>query len=193
MITGRRTPGGSRELRLSDRGPGRARDHHRDRADARAIAESVLVRVHDRVEVRRVLLVLQREREVLALVARVDARHPLQAQLAGAALNAGISVRQRQGFERAVGAVGPGVIRADETLRIALGGRTDFSAAVGAAIVEGVNLPVGVAGDNHPFPANPRGKEIAGLAQLTLVADVNPGAAEDVLQLKLENLRIGIN
>src|SRR5262245_870521 len=74
-------------------------------------------------------------------------------------------------------------------------GRTplDDHAAMRAHVQERAHLVVGAAANDDRFARNAAGAEVVRIGELRLVADRNPYALENVAQLILENLRIGID
>ena len=56
-----------------------------------------------------------------------------------------------------------------------------------AAVVEHVDLAVGMAGHDDRLGADPRAQEVAGLGHLGGVADIDPAAREDALHLERED------
>ena len=103
-----------------------------------------------------------------------------------------IALAQRHRFQRAVGAVGPGVIGAFEVLGVARPLRTHFGAAMGAAIVKGVYFAVVVARDDDPVAAHAGGEEIAGLFQLAFMPQPQPDPPENAFLFFLEDSRVGV-
>ena len=90
----------------------------------------------------------------------------------------------------AVGAVAPAVIGAGEDGRVALVVAAHLHAAVAAGVEEDVDLAFPVAAQDHRFLAHARDEEVAGVRDLALVADEQPGAGEQPLQLLLVDLLV---
>ena len=103
-----------------------------------------------------------------------------------------VALLERHRRERAVGAVRPGVVRADEVARVARARRADLGAAMRAAVVEGVDRAVGVARDDDALARQPRGEEVARALELAFMAEPQPDPAEDARALLLEHRRVGI-
>src|SRR5260370_1426353 len=85
--------------------------------------------------------------------------------------------------EAAVGAVAPAMIRAGENGRVAFVVAAHLHAAVAARIEEDVHLAGAVAAQQHRFLAHARDEEIAGVGDLALVPDKEPGAGKDLFLL----------
>ena len=64
---------------------------------------------------------------------------------------------------------------------------------MGALIVNDADGAAGVAHQHHRFAADEGAEIIAGIFHLAFMADIDPGDAENALQLELEDRRIGIN
>src|ERR1700683_5392465 len=88
--------------------------------------------------------------------------------------------------------IGPTVITALELAGVALVVGDDERAAMRALIMNDTDLALRVAHQNHGFTAEEAAEIIARIFYLTLVADINPGGAEDALQLKLKDDRVGV-
>ena len=101
------------------------------------------------------------------------------------ALGPGLPVGHAQ--ERAVVAVGPAVIGAAEGAGVAALLLADHGAAVAAAVDEDVDGALGVAGGDNGEAGHAGGREVPGVAQLALMGDVEPGAAEDALHFQFED------
>jgi hypothetical protein len=84
------------------------------------------------------------------------------------------------------------MVAADEALRRAVLIHRELGAAMRAAIEHHVQRTAGVAGDDHRLPAHHGGVEAAGLRDLALMAQVQPGPAEDQPHLLLEDRGIHI-
>ena len=83
----------------------------------------------------------------------------------------------------AVGAVAPAVVRAGENRRRALVVAAHLHAAVATRIEEDMDFARPVAAQNHRFLTHARHKEIPRLRDLALVADEQPRAGKEPLQL----------
>ena len=64
---------------------------------------------------------------------------------------------------------------------------------MGALIVDDADGAVGVAHHHHRLAADEGAEIVAGIFHLAFVADIDPGDAEDALQLELEDRRIGVD
>ena len=63
---------------------------------------------------------------------------------------------------------------------------------MGALVMDDADVAFGVAHQHDRLAADEGAEIIAGIFHLAFVADIDPGGAEDALQLKLENRRIGV-
>jgi len=104
-----------------------------------------------------------------------------------------VTVIERHCLDPAVEVVGPTVIAAGEFRRVALVGGHDHGAAVGALVVDHAHLSLVVAHQHDRLASHARGEIVAGLFDLALVPDVNPGGVEDALHLELEDGGIGVD
>ena len=89
------------------------------------------------------------------------------------------------GLQRAVVAEGPAVIGADEGGGVAVVGAAEAVAAVAADVQERADLAGAVAHHQHRVFAHVGGEEVAGVGNLRLVAEQEPAAGENLLQLLL--------
>ena len=64
---------------------------------------------------------------------------------------------------------------------------------MGALIVNDADGAAGVAHQHHGLAADEGAEIIAGIFHLAFMADIDPGDAENALQLELEDRRIGVN
>ena len=103
-----------------------------------------------------------------------------------------VAARHRHRVEVAVGLERPAVIAAAEELRVALLLVADDGAAVAAAVVDDVDLAVGVPRQHNRMLADAGGDEVAGLRHQAFVADIDPGPAEDLVHLQVEHFGIEI-
>src|SRR5262249_4736370 len=103
-----------------------------------------------------------------------------------------VTVIERHRLDAAVEVVGPNVIAAGEFRRVALVGRDDHGAAVGALVVDHAHRPLVVAHYNDRLAPHARGEIVAGLFDLALVPDIDPGGTEDAVHLELEDGGIGV-
>ena len=71
--------------------------------------------------------------------------------------------------------------------------RNNERPTVGALIMDDPDFTLGIAHQYDWFGANKCAKIVPGFFHLALVADINPGNAEDSLQLKFENGRVRID
>jgi hypothetical protein len=85
--------------------------------------------------------------------------------------------------------VGPAMIGTDQPRRRAPAGLADARAAMTAGIVKGVQVALAVAGDDHRPRADGGRHPAAGLRELHLEADHDPGAAEDRRHVEVEGFR----
>src|SRR5579885_2858718 len=85
--------------------------------------------------------------------------------------------------QAAVGAVAPAMIGADEVNGMAFVVTADFHAAMAAGVEKDARPARGIARENYRFLAHARDEVIARLADLTFMADVEPGARENSLEL----------
>ena len=128
----------------------------------------------------------EQEAAVLAQI-----RHDDQA-LAGLAFahrGAVVALLHRRVEQRAVGAEGPGVVRAAEELAgVAAGLRHQPRALVRAAVHQHLDAAVRLAHDDQRPAADLHRQVVTGLRNLAAVADVVPGVGEEVLLLQAEDL-----
>ena len=103
-----------------------------------------------------------------------------------------IASRRRHGEQRAVQAVGPAVIGADELGDRSFRGATDGRSAMGAAVEQHLHAAVALTHHHDRLPAHMGGDEIAGPRDLAVMAEQEPGPAEDPRHLQIEECRIGI-
>src|SRR5450432_105016 len=109
--------------------------------------------------------------------ARAMVLHPETVGHAALSLDA---VLECHALQVALPVVGPGVIEAAEVLlALAVVVQTDQCAAMRAAVLEGVDLAIGVAGDDHRRVAHLRGAEIAGLRNLHFKRKVMPARSPE--------------
>src|SRR5438477_4628903 len=85
--------------------------------------------------------------------------------------------------ETAIGAVAPAMIRAGKDRRVAFVITAHLHAAMSARIQKDMHLAGAVAAQDHRLLAHPRRRVIAGVRDLALMADEEPGAREDPLLL----------
>ena len=105
-----------------------------------------------------------------------------------------VTLGQRNALHLAVEVKAPGVVGADEgAAGIALEVAAQLHAAVRAAVVQHPHLHVLAAHHDHRLAADGHGRVVAGLFHLRLVAAIDPDLLEDVLDLALENVRVGID
>src|SRR5262249_58577269 len=91
--------------------------------------------------------------------------------------------RERHADQGAVGAVAPAVVRALELDRVALVVPAHLHAAMPARVEEDANAPRAIAAEDDRLLAHRRGEIVAGLRDLALVTEEEPGAGEDALEL----------
>src|SRR5690606_25891161 len=130
-----------------------------------------------------------------AAIAR-DARRVLDvAALAGEVeRRAFVTLGQRDRLGRAVAVELPSVIGADDALvDVAVAVADQEVAAMGAAVVEHMDLAVVVADHDHGLAADLHGPVVARVLDLALVAHIGPDPAEDALHLQLEDLRVAVD
>src|SRR5688572_9280200 len=118
-----------------------------------------------------------------------DARHGFQAEIG----TLRVALVEGHGGERAVRAIGPRVIGTDEAAGVARGFGADLRAAMRAAVMECADAAIGMAHDDDALARHARREEIARVPELAVVAQPQPGAAEQALLLFLEHCRIGID
>ena len=99
-----------------------------------------------------------------------------------------IALQQGDRIERAVGLIGPGMIRACEKPGIPRRLCAHLGPAMGAAVVESVPRAVAMARDNNPVAANSRREEIACAGELTVMANIDPGAPKNAAHFKVEDV-----
>ena len=84
------------------------------------------------------------------------------------------------------------MIAALEFIRVAFVGGDDHRAAMSTLIAQHLQFSVGVPHDDNRLAGNLRAEEISDVLHLALVADIDPGGAKDVLELQIEDGRIGV-
>jgi hypothetical protein len=77
---------------------------------------------------------------------------------------------------------------AEELSGVAAGLGRDARALVRAAVVQHVHLAVGVPHQQHRLRADRGAKVVAGIRNLTIMADIDPAIREHVLHFELEHL-----
>jgi hypothetical protein len=88
--------------------------------------------------------------------------------------------------------IGPAVIAALEFIGIAFVGRDHHRAAMRTLIAQNLKFSGGVAHDDNRLARNLSAEEVADIPDLALVADIDPGGAEDALELKFKDRRVGV-
>src|SRR6185295_17398095 len=106
-----------------------------------------------------------------------------QPPLAAIELRAIGILEERHADQRAVGAVAPAVVRTHELDRVALVVAAHLHAAVSARVQEHADASGPVAAQNDRLLAHGRDHEVAGIRDLALVPDEEPGASEHLLLL----------
>jgi hypothetical protein len=101
-------------------------------------------------------------------------------------------VLQWDRLEPAVQMIGPAVITTLKFVGVTLVIGDDQRTAMRALIMDDANFALGIANKNHGLAADESPRVVAGIANLALVADVNPRGAEDSFHLRFEDCRIGI-
>ena len=89
---------------------------------------------------------------------------------------------QRHALQPAIGGVAPGMVRADEQRGVALFVAAYLHAAMPAGVQEHVHRAGPVAAQDHQLLAHAGDEEVAGIGDLALVPDEQPGAGEQFLQ-----------
>ena len=104
----------------------------------------------------------------------------------------GIALAVRHRVERAVRPERPCMIRTTEHLGVAAVDHADPRATMRAAVLQHVDIAVGVTGDENLEGGEPGADEVARLFELALMGDINPQPAEDALLLELEHGGVGV-
>ena len=99
---------------------------------------------------------------------------------------------QRDRLQPPVEMIGPAVIAALEFVGVALVGGDHHRAAMRALIVDDLQLPSASRTTMIGLRPIVRAEIVAGCLHLAFVADIDPGGAEDALDLERENRRIGV-
>src|SRR6266851_9126372 len=89
---------------------------------------------------------------------------------------------ERHADQMPVSAVAPAMVRASEDRGVALVVAAYLHPAVAARIEEGVDFASPVAAQDHRLLAHTRDDEVAGVGDLALMPDEEPGAGKDALQ-----------
>src|SRR5262249_58402137 len=105
----------------------------------------------------------------------------------------GAALWYRHRGEAAVGVEAPAVIATGQPRGVALALVDHLGAAVGAAVEQHVGAAVAVADHDHGLAAELGSDVVANVRHLALVADEQPGAAENALHLEFEQLGIGVD
>jgi hypothetical protein len=159
-------------------------------ADDLGAAFAAVPRVEQQIEVELVAAEVLEERRGRAVPRRPD--HPLvvlhlrdfdEAPAAAVELLAVRVLREWHPDERAVGAVAPAVIGAQELGGVAVVVAAHLHAAVAARVQEDVNRAAAVATEDDGLLAHERGDEVTRPRDLALVAHEEPGAGEHLLEL----------
>ena len=82
---------------------------------------------------------------------------------------------------------------AEEFAGVAAGIDGDARALMRAAVVEHTHDAVAVADHKHRLPADRRAVVIAGIGNLAVVADIDPGIGEQVLHFEIEHLPVDVD
>src|ERR1700746_1564203 len=90
-----------------------------------------------------------------------------------------IAVLQWDRLEPAVEMIGPAVITTLKFVGVTLVVGDDQRTTMRALIMDDANFALGIANKNHGLAADESPRVVAGIANLALVADVNPRDAED--------------
>ena len=122
----------------------------------------------------------------------LDGHQALRA-FAGRKIRAHIAVFHRDGQQRAIGLVGPGVVGATEELAGVAASLADQARAlVGAAVHHDAHAVVGVAHHDQRAPGDGHGQVVAGLGNLAVVARVVPGVGKKVLLFQREDVGVDV-
>src|SRR5581483_9242907 len=119
-----------------------------------------------------------------------DTGHRMKPQLGE--LAGRIARGERCRLQRAGAVVAPAVVRTDETLDVAAAFGAHHGATMRAAIDQYRYRAIIVTHDDDRLASDARSEVVAGGRNLALVAEHQPRAAEDALELELEDRRIGI-
>ncbi len=87
----------------------------------------------------------------------------------------------------------PAVVRALERLAVALVEAAQRRAAMGAAVIERADFPLGVAHDDQRTQSQAPGDKIVDVGDFAFVREIGPRAAEDLRHLGFEDRRIGVD
>jgi hypothetical protein len=107
--------------------------------------------------------------------------------------NALVSLGVRDATQLSVKTVRPGVVGTGESIGLSCALLAEAGATVAAPIDQSVKRPLAVPGDDDRVPTDVSRFEAAGTGKLALMGDSDPGVLEDVLHLKFEDLRGGID
>ena len=99
---------------------------------------------------------------------------------------------KRDSQEPAVVGIHPAVIAAGEPLSRSAGFATHSGSPMAASVEQGMDLAVAVAGEDDGTQPETAGAEVVRLGDLGLVAQIDPGRAEDLAHLHLEDGGIGV-
>ncbi|MNY34341.1 hypothetical protein D3C86_1686750 [compost metagenome] len=98
----------------------------------------------------------------------------------------------RHTAQAAVEGIAPAVIRADETVGLALLVFTHRCATMAAAVEQHMHVFLAVAHHDHRLFADVGALVAAGLGDLAGMGDPDPGAVENLVQLLIEDLAVGV-
>ena len=104
----------------------------------------------------------------------------------------GIALAVRHRVERAVRPERPSMIWTTEHLGVAAVDHADSRATMRAAVLQHVDIPVGMTGDKNFEGGEPGADEVTRHFELALMGDINPQPAEDALLLELEHGGVGV-
>jgi hypothetical protein len=122
-----------------------------------------------------------------------DMRDPLHVVLRiGEVEGLRIALLVRDRCQRTIRTKRPRVIGAGEQAARSAVDHAKPRAAMRAAVVQHVDLPVVMTGDDDLLRGEPGADEIAGLLQLAFVRDIDPEPAEDALLLEREHCGVGV-
>ena len=104
----------------------------------------------------------------------------------------GVAFRVRHTAQAAIQGIAPAVIRADKTVGLTLLVFAHRCATMAAAVEQHMHFFLAVAHDDHRLLADIGALVAAGLRDLTPVSDPDPGAVENLVQLLIEDLAVGV-
>src|SRR5262249_35807276 len=100
---------------------------------------------------------------------------------------------RRHGHQPAIQIEGPAVVEAGEAVGMTAALVDHLGTAMAAAVEQHADAAVTLAHHDDGLTPELGGVGVAGVGDLALMADIEPGPAEQTLHLELEDLRVGVD